>query len=100
MLMIGREAGAPGVALSPLKAGLITQVSEPSDITGSASFPTVSKVQAPAITILNNSPSLPLGKPGFLGLPLCVCASLSNKPLAMHLLGEFNMLGLHLGLFL
>ncbi|XP_048046886.1 MAX dimerization protein MGA a isoform X2 [Megalobrama amblycephala] len=64
MLMIGREASAPGVALSPLKAGLITQVSEPSDSTGSASFPTVSKVQAPAITILNNSPSLPLGGSG------------------------------------
>ncbi|XP_016395220.1 MAX dimerization protein MGA a isoform X2 [Sinocyclocheilus rhinocerous] len=64
MLMIGREAGAPGVALSPVKAGLVTQVSKPSDSTGSASFPTVSKVQAPAITILNKSPSLPLGGSG------------------------------------
>ncbi|KTF88186.1 hypothetical protein cypCar_00008355 [Cyprinus carpio] len=68
MLMIDREAGASGVALSPLKAGLLTQVSKPSDSTGSVSFPTVSKVQAPAITILTKSPSLPLGKPGFLGV--------------------------------
>ncbi|XP_016347960.1 MAX gene-associated protein-like isoform X2 [Sinocyclocheilus anshuiensis] len=64
MLMIGREAGASGVALSPVKAGLVTQVSKPSVSTGSASFPTVSKVQAPAITILNKSPSLPLGGSG------------------------------------
>ncbi|XP_059375927.1 MAX dimerization protein MGA a isoform X2 [Carassius carassius] len=64
MLMIGEEAGAPGVALSPVKAGLVTQVSKPSESTGSASFPTVSKVQAPAITILTKSPSLPLGGSG------------------------------------
>uniref|UniRef100_A0A8C2E3G2 MAX dimerization protein MGA a n=1 Tax=Cyprinus carpio TaxID=7962 RepID=A0A8C2E3G2_CYPCA len=64
MLMIDREAGASGVALSPLKAGLLTQVSKPSDSTGSVSFPTVSKVQAPAITILTKSPSLPLGVSG------------------------------------
>lgn len=80
MLMIGREAGAPGVALSPVKADLVTQVSKPSDSAGSTSFPTVSKVQAPANTILTKSPSLPLGKPGFLGLPLCVCASPPTKP--------------------
>ncbi|XP_016133654.1 MAX gene-associated protein-like [Sinocyclocheilus grahami] len=64
MLMSGREAGASGVALSSLKAGLVTQVSKPSDSTGSASFPTVSKIQAPAITILTKSPSLPLGVSG------------------------------------
>ncbi len=100
MLMISREAGAPGVALSPVNAGLVTQVSKTADSTGSASFPTLSKVKAPAITILTKSPSLPLGKPGFLGLPLCVCASPFNKTLAMHLLGEFNILGLHMGLCL
>ncbi|XP_042599182.1 MAX dimerization protein MGA a isoform X2 [Cyprinus carpio] len=64
MLMIGREAGAPGVALSPVKADLVTQVSKPSDSAGSTSFPTVSKVQAPANTILTKSPSLPLGGSG------------------------------------
>ncbi|XP_073682870.1 MAX dimerization protein MGA a [Garra rufa] len=63
-MMIGKEAGAPGVAISPLKAGLVTQVSKPSDSTGSASFPTVSKVQDPAITILTKSPSLSLGGSG------------------------------------
>ncbi|XP_077095060.1 MAX dimerization protein MGA a isoform X3 [Siphateles boraxobius] len=64
MLTTGIEAGAPGVALSPLKAGLVTQVSEPSDSAGSTSFPTVSKVQAPTITILPKSPSLPLDGSG------------------------------------
>ncbi|XP_065109757.1 MAX dimerization protein MGA a isoform X2 [Paramisgurnus dabryanus] len=55
-------AGVPSVALSPLKAGLATQVSETSDSTGSNNFPTVSKVQAPPkITIINKSPSVPLG---------------------------------------
>ncbi|KAI2654168.1 hypothetical protein H4Q32_010808 [Labeo rohita] len=63
-MMIDREAGAPGVALSPHKAGLVTQVSKSSDSTGSASLPTVSKVQAPAITVLTKSPSLPLGGSG------------------------------------
>lgn len=79
MLMIDREVGAPGVAISPVNAGLVTQVSKPSDSTGSASFPTVLKVQAPAITIFTKSPSLPLGKPGFLGLPLCVCFPLQQN---------------------
>ncbi|XP_043118658.1 MAX dimerization protein MGA a isoform X2 [Puntigrus tetrazona] len=64
MLTIGSEAGAPGMALSPVKAGLVTQVSKSSDSTGSASFPILSKVQAPASTVIAKSPSLPLGRAG------------------------------------
>ncbi|XP_052001632.1 MAX dimerization protein MGA a [Xyrauchen texanus] len=61
LLMVDQEAGAPGVALPSPKAGLDTQVSEPLNTTGSTSFPTESKTQATAITILTKSPSLPLG---------------------------------------
>ncbi|XP_052009843.1 MAX gene-associated protein-like isoform X2 [Xyrauchen texanus] len=61
LLMVGREAGASGVALLPPKAGLAIHVPEPSNITSSTGFPTESNVQSPAITILSKSSSLPLG---------------------------------------
>uniref|UniRef100_A0A671MHA9 MAX gene-associated protein-like n=1 Tax=Sinocyclocheilus anshuiensis TaxID=1608454 RepID=A0A671MHA9_9TELE len=47
----------PANRLAAYITGRICPVSKPSVSTGSASFPTVSKVQAPAITILNKSPS-------------------------------------------
>ncbi|XDV42854.1 hypothetical protein PO909_011448 [Leuciscus waleckii] len=49
-LMIGREAGAPGVALSPLKADLITQVSEPSDSAGGSGPMPSTTVSSPGST--------------------------------------------------
>ncbi|KAA0710888.1 MAX gene-associated protein [Triplophysa tibetana] len=61
LLMVSREAGVPGVALSSLKTDLPTQVSKAAVSTGSISFPNVSNIQAPTITILNKPPSLPLG---------------------------------------
>ncbi|KAL1257555.1 hypothetical protein QQF64_010799 [Cirrhinus molitorella] len=79
-MMVDREVGAPGVALSPLKTGLVTQVSKPSDSTGSASFPTVSKVQAPAITILTKSPGLPLGGSGLTPTATTVSSPGSTTP--------------------
>uniref|UniRef100_A0A673J2V3 MAX gene-associated protein-like n=1 Tax=Sinocyclocheilus rhinocerous TaxID=307959 RepID=A0A673J2V3_9TELE len=52
----------PANRLAAYITGRICPVSQsgpnPSDSTGSASFPTVSKVQAPAITILTKSPSV------------------------------------------
>ncbi|XP_056333730.1 MAX dimerization protein MGA a isoform X3 [Danio aesculapii] len=48
LLMIGKESGAPSVALSSLKAGLVTQVSESSNSTGGST--TTTTASTPGLT--------------------------------------------------
>ncbi|XP_073783530.1 MAX dimerization protein MGA a isoform X7 [Danio rerio] len=50
LLMIGKEAGAPSVALSSLKAGLVTKVSESSNSTGGSTLTTTTSASSPGLT--------------------------------------------------
>ncbi|XP_067312032.1 MAX dimerization protein MGA a isoform X3 [Pseudorasbora parva] len=69
MLMIGREAGAPGVALSPLKADLITQVSEPSDSEGGSGISPTTAVSSSGSTTPGKKTVLITVMPNNTGLP-------------------------------